>query len=138
MAVFGQFEAVIVGTRLCIPAEIRRLIASQGKGRLFAKLGDNGVIWLYPEERFVSLTSVRDLSITSEALERSRFHFAVSFMLEWDRRGRIVLPERLRRQALHGRKVVIVGARDHLEIWDRDAWQRRMDELLDAVAIDGR
>ena len=40
-----------------------------------------------------------------------------------DKQGRIVLPDYLRNYAKLGKKVVITGLFDRLEIWDESEWQ---------------
>jgi MraZ protein len=40
-----------------------------------------------------------------------------------DKQGRIVLPDYLRNYAKLGKKVVITGLFDRLEIWDEVEWQ---------------
>ncbi len=45
-----------------------------------------------------------------------------------DRQGRINIPANLRRMAGLDREVVIVGVRNHLEIWQKARWQQYVDE----------
>ncbi len=45
-----------------------------------------------------------------------------------DRQGRINIPANLRRMAGLDREVVIVGVRNHLEIWQKSRWQQYVDE----------
>ncbi len=51
-----------------------------------------------------------------------------------DRQGRINIPANLRRMAGLDREVVIVGVRNHLEIWQKARWQRYVDEGAETYA----
>lgn len=51
--------------------------------------------------------------------------------VELDSQGRLVIPAKLRAYAGLSNEVTIAGVRDHIEIWDRQAWhayQQRLDE----------
>ena len=46
-----------------------------------------------------------------------------------DKQGRIMIPAALLKYAGLSRDVVVAGVSDHLEIWDREAWRRELDEV---------
>ena len=66
----------------------------------------------------------------------SRALFASAYEVELDRQGRIVVPASLRELAGLEGDAVIVGARDHAEIWAPTRWDdyRRAMEAPDALA----
>ena len=39
-----------------------------------------------------------------------------------DSQGRITVPEHLRNYAGLQREIVVIGALDHIEVWDTEAW----------------
>jgi MraZ protein len=41
----------------------------------------------------------------------------------------VIIPPALIAHAKLDREVVVAGANDHLEIWDRDAWRRELSEV---------
>ncbi len=49
-----------------------------------------------------------------------------------DRQGRINIPANLRQMAGLDREVVIVGVRNHLEIWQKARWQQYVEEGAEA------
>ncbi len=51
----------------------------------------------------------------------SRFLFSGAFDVELDGQGRVVLPAGLREFAGLKSDAVVVGARDHIELWEPDA-----------------
>jgi len=58
-----------------------------------------------------------------------RFFFAGASEAEPDKQGRVMLPTTLAKNAGIGREVVVAGVRDHLEIWDRAAWNNHVKEF---------
>ena len=51
-----------------------------------------------------------------------RYLFAHAEQTEVDKLGRILLPAQLKEYASLTKEVVIVGAGDHFEIWDKQLW----------------
>jgi MraZ protein len=68
-------------------------------------------------------TKVAGLPITDAAARLfQRYVFAGAFEADLDRQGRVVVPAYLREWAgLHG-EAVVVGSRDHAEIWAPSRW----------------
>ncbi len=53
-----------------------------------------------------------------------RYLFAGAQKQEVDKLGRILLPAQLKEYASIGGEVVVIGAGDHFEIWDKSNWER--------------
>lgn len=66
-----------------------------------------------------------------EARRIRRYMFAGAEKVEVDKLGRILLPALLKEYARIRKEVVIVGAGDHFEIWDRGSWKTYADLLKD-------
>lgn len=66
---------------------------------------------------------------SEEARQAVRAFFATSTDAPVDNQGRIVLPAPLRDYAGLKREVVVIGAKNRLEIWDRDAWEQQQPQL---------
>jgi MraZ protein len=64
-----------------------------------------------------------------------RFIFAGAFEIELDRQGRVVLPASLRGFAGLEGEAVIVGSRDHAEIWAPARWEEYRRELESPEAL---
>lgn len=63
-------------------------------------------------------------AVSSAKLRRlNRAVFATAFSLEVDRQGRIALPAPLRQYALIEDDVVIIGANNYLELWNKELWE---------------
>lgn len=59
-----------------------------------------------------------------------RYLFAAAENAEIDRLGRILLPAQLKEYALVEKEVVVVGAGDHFEIWEKSAWERQSATIV--------
>ncbi len=114
--------------RLTLPARFRDAFASG----VFLARGMDGCVSVYTPDAWDQFTSVRlgDLHpLTEEGRQMSRFIYAGASDAELDKQGRVVLPQALLDRAGLGREVIVAGLRDHLEIWDRTAWQTHMEEV---------
>jgi MraZ protein len=50
--------------------------------------------------------------------------------LEWDKQGRVLIPEKMRQRTALQKEVTLVGVRDHLEIWNRPEWEAERERLF--------
>ena len=67
----------------------------------------------------------------------SRFIFSNAFDLETDAQGRVVLPASIREWAGLGSEALVVGQRDHVEVWNPERWaesQQPVDSPRDLAA----
>jgi MraZ protein len=125
----GEYEHTIdEKNRLTLPARFRPLFAAG----LVLTRGLDGCLYAYARdawERLVAsrLEAVDPLSPEGRLMER--FFFSGAAELEPDRQGRIVVPAALAQRAKLGREVVIAGVRDRLEIWNRGAWRKQLQEV---------
>ena len=139
---FGEYELTLDDkNRLLIPSDLRRrLNPTDGQTEFFIKLGTNNVPWIYSSSRWAEISSEGDtgMDLSDEQLNHLHFHFAMTHQLEWDKQGRAVIPERLLRKTKTGKDVMLVGSKDHLELWNRAAWEVRTDALLAMYSSRGK
>jgi MraZ protein len=72
-----------------------------------------------------------------EARVFRRLYYAQTEAVDVDRSGRILVPDRLVQFAGLQHEVVLIGVRDHLELWDSGRWQQYLTQhapRFDAVA----
>ncbi len=55
---------------------------------------------------------------------------------EPDAQGRIVVPAHLRQYAALGSEAVVIGAAQHLEVWEPTRWQQRLASIQPSIADD--
>jgi MraZ protein len=131
---YGEFELAIDDkNRVLVPAEVRKAINRERDGEgFFLVVGINGKPWLYTERYYEHVVSQvpSDLTPGDELLAYDQMHFALASRLEWDKQGRVLIPEKTLRRTGLDREITMIGARDHLELWNRPQWDSRREELL--------
>lgn len=118
--------------RLAIPAKYRNQLSPERDGQAwYCVPWPGGVLRLYTERKFEELAAQAPQSLMpgeEEADLEARF-FGFAERLEMDGQGRIALPKQhLDLAALTSSEIVIVGARNRLEVRDRAAWQAGQQE----------
>ncbi len=123
--------------RLALPKRVRQLLGEPSV--LYLTPGPDQSLWLYTEGELERLAGHLDQSPATDSQARvfRRLYFAQTEAVELDRTGRLLIPERLAGFAGLGHEVVLLGVRDHLELWDANRWQQYLQEHapgFDAVA----
>ncbi|WP_205698702.1 division/cell wall cluster transcriptional repressor MraZ [Conexibacter sp. SYSU D00693] len=121
--------------RLTVPARFRELLQD---GVVLAKATEPCVaIWPkagYDSYRRAALEGVHPMS--QNATKLKRFFAANSQPTDLDSAGRVGVPQFLMDHANLGKEVTVIGADDHLEVWDRKAWTDYNESLTaDVLAI---
>lgn len=118
--------------RLAVPAKYRHQRSATGDSKdlvsasWFCFPWATGQLRLYPEDTFTRLAQSRDddarLAPDPDlALLKSRL-FGITERLDMDSAGRIQIPKLHMELIGLNNEVAVVGAGDHLEIWDRASW----------------
>ena len=134
LVLYGEYElSVDDKNRMLVPSEIRRQIDPNRDGAaFFVVTGNDGRPWLYPERYYEELVS-RDpgeLTPDDEMLAYDRINLGVISRIEWDKQGRVLLPDRALKRAGIGKEVTLIGVRDHLELWARADWEIEREALF--------
>jgi MraZ protein len=113
--------------RLAIPKRLRDAMTLGGADVtvLYAAPGTDGSLALYTEASFLRLGEQLAASPPTgqEVRAFSRLFYAQAERLDVDRQGRVRVPPELVRLAALEKDVVLVGVRDHLELWNRPRWE---------------
>jgi MraZ protein len=125
----GEYEHTIDDkNRLTLPAKFREAMA---EGVVVTR-GMDGCLYAYPRtewlERFQSRVGGLD-PLQPDARKLQRHFFSGAAEADPDKQGRIMIPAPLLRYAGLSRDVVVAGVHDHLEIWDREAWRRELNDV---------
>jgi len=105
--------------RVAVPAKFR----AELKSAVVTKGLDN-CLFLYPQKEWDKMAE----KVASMPIDRSdnrafsRAILAGATEVEFDKQGRIILPEYLRKFAGITKNVVIAGLYNRLEIWDENKW----------------
>ena len=129
MAFHGTFEhSLDAKHRLTVPSKFRGALA----GRAFLVKGVDRCISVYPEHPYSAMTQAALSGLnpfSPEARELRRFFNANAEDVELDSAGRVMLPRTHLEHAGIDRQVVILGAGDSLELWDRESWKTYETDL---------
>ena len=115
--------------RIAVPARFRGDLA----GIAFVSRWMDGCLAIFPKDAWNELADrVASLQVSdASARNFARFLFGGAFEIELDRQGRAVLPAGLRAEAGLNGEAVVVGMRDHLEIWQPDRWAAYSSAMSD-------
>ena len=129
MAFHGTFEHTLDAKhRLTVPSKFRGALA----GRAFLVKGVDRCISVYPEQTYSAMTQAALAGLnpfSPEARELRRFFNANAEDVELDSAGRVMLPRTHLEHSGIDRQVVILGAGDSLELWDRESWKTYETDL---------
>ena len=121
----GNFESKLTeNRRIAVPKIFRHKI---GNKFIVARWYENCLVLIGKdkwEELVTKLTGKSDI-LTAPVRDTDRFILGSAFEVEADTQGRIVLPENLVLYAGLSHKVVFLGLGNRVEIWDKNAWQKR-------------
>jgi MraZ protein len=106
---------------------------------LFVTPGPDSCLWLFTQPSLEQLAAKLDEAPATDAEARvfRRLYFAQTESVDVDKAGRVLIPERLLRFAALEKEAVLLGVRDHLELWDAERWRQYMTahaHRFDAVA----
>jgi len=112
--------------RVSLPARFREAL-SEGA---FLTLGQDGCLFCFPRAEWEERAEeVRSSPLPdTEGRAYARMFFGNAEPVDLDSQGRLVVPQRLRNQVGIRKEVVVVGVHDRMEIWDREAHQRHLEQ----------
>jgi MraZ protein len=125
----GEYEHTIDDkNRLTLPAKFRRAF----EDGIVVTRGFDGCVYAWTPsawENYRDSTLATLPPLSKEGRRMQRHFFSGASETTPDRQGRVSIPPALLGHAKLGRDVVVAGVNDHLEIWDRAAWQRELAEV---------
>lgn len=120
--------------RLIIPSRFRQVLKDHYGDRCVVTRGLDRCLFLFPEDEWRTQESkFRALSFTKQEARRfNRFYFSGAVELNFDRQGRVLIPQYLKEYANIKRDVVLVGVSNRIEIWDKEEWKKFYDEFKES------
>ncbi len=120
--------------RIILPAKFRPrldagLVLTRGKDRC---------IEVFPSDVYAERVAQLKVGPDSTKAERDRLRMVTSAAMDQtpDKQGRVTIPATLRAYAGLDRDLAVIGAWDHLEIWDAATWAAYEVEAGPAFAED--
>ena len=114
--------------RTVLPSRIR----SELGNTVVATIGIDSCIALYPMDRWEELLlKLKDLSsFKKKTRDFRRVLLSMATEQDVDAAGRILLPSLLKEYASIEQEITLIGAEDHVEIWDTKRWEEHRKSVL--------
>jgi len=118
--------------RIIVPSKIREEMG----GRIVITRGLDGCLFGYNEKTWNSIMEkLNTLPFTKrDARNFTRFMTSGAITLEFDKQGRINIPNYLNEYAGLVRDIVIVGVINRIEIWSKDKWEEFMNNNVESLS----
>jgi MraZ protein len=132
----GTFDHTLdAKNRLTVPARYRSALADGVVLAMPVDLNPCVGIWRPEEYDEYTRSAIAELPpLSKRRRELERFFYGSSADTELDAAGRIMVPAFLGEHAKLSKEVVVVGAGDRMELWDRGMWADHRSTLLSGVA----
>lgn len=116
--------------RLKVPTDFRRLLEERWGAEVFVTsvLGDSALVYPLPVWEEIE---ARLAAMPSTDRVKERFLERVSYygqQLHLDGQGRLLMPAIMRESAAMAGEVVVIARIDHLVVWNRERFERRLVE----------
>lgn len=115
---FGTYEHNLDDKgRLVIPSKLRE----EAGNKIYIMKGFDNSLSIYKLEEFEKLTQQFNSNAFNHKVYRDylRVRLASTCELEVDKQGRVQLPIQLLKRYNIGKEVVVIGAGDHMEVWNK-------------------
>ena len=114
--------------RIVIPSKMR----NEAGNVLYIMKGYDGALSIFKKEAFEKLQEEVEKQAFNKKVTRDfqRVQLASTFELEVDKQGRIQIPYQLLEKYKIGKELVIIGVGNHIEIWDKKAYQEYEQQAI--------
>jgi MraZ protein len=129
----GTFEHKLDAKgRMFLPAKFRERFAEG----LVLTMGQERCLYVWDVPGFETFAGRLDEApmTNRRARDYQRMLFAGASDEVPDAQGRVIIPGHLRKYAALERECFVIGARDHVEIWDATAWSTYLSESEQAYS----
>lgn len=120
--------------RLIIPKEMREELGE----KFYVTRGLDGCLFVMSELEWTAFQSKIRQQPMSKARELQRYFFSNAVSATPDKQGRVLLTQSLMDVAGLTKEVVIVGADNRAELWDKDRWDNwnfaNGDDMSESIA----
>lgn len=118
--------------RIVIPSKFRSILGD----KIVLTRGLDGSLFIYSYDNFLLLAEkLNTLSFTDKkSRDFTRFITSGAITLEFDKQGRVIIPNFLREYASILKEVVIIGVLNRIEIWSLDNWNNFMNDNFNSLS----
>ena len=124
----GEYEHTIDAKgRLSMPSKLRR---DMGEAFIVTK-GLDGCLFAFSQDEWKNFeTKLKSLPLSDKnARNFVRFFLAGATECEIDKQGRFLIPSNLREAGKLEKEAVIIGVGTRLEIWNKEVWTSKDEEI---------
>ena len=124
----GEYEHTLDAKgRVSMPAKLRR---DMGEAFIVTK-GLDGCLFAFSQEEWMNFeTKLKSLPLSDKnARNFVRFFLAGATECELDKQGRFLIPANLRKEANLEKEAIIIGVGTRLEIWNKETWLAKDEEI---------
>lgn len=126
----GTFEPnILENNRIALPKKIRDEL---GGDNLILTIGFDNCIFGFTEKEWLGITSIelsKPLFSDKSGRDLRRKMCASAVKINLDAQGRFILPDNMSEYANIKNALVVIGAGDHFEIWNKDNWEEYRTEI---------
>lgn len=125
----GEYQPNITeGSRIALPKKLRDQIHGD---EVVLSRGFEKCIFLYDKEDWVQEAQKQVENPISDVKTRDlkRYMYAGASEVSIDSQGRVVITPTLKTYAGIDKKACVIGAGDHIEIWDSEAWEKHLERI---------
>ena len=118
--------------RVAVPARFREVF----RAGIYLTKGLDPCVWAFSLQSWEAWSgTIAAMSPTRrQARVLRRMVFGGAYDLQLDRQGRVLVPPPLRQYANLTDEVMLIGAGNFLELWDRRRWEEELPHLEEAAA----
>ena len=118
--------------RVAVPARFREVF----RAGIYLTKGLDPCVWAFSLQSWEAWSgSIAAMSPTRpQARSLRRMVFGGAYDLQLDRQGRVLMPPPLRQYADLSDEVVVIGAGNFLELWNRQRWEVELPNLAEAAS----
>jgi len=123
---YGEYEHTLDPKgRIIIPSKIRDILQRNSYYKLYVTRGLDRCLFVFTEDEWkLQDQKFKQMPFTKqESRQFNRLYFSGACAVEYDKQGRILIPQYLKGYAEINDHVMIVGVSDRLEIWSLEKWK---------------
>lgn len=117
--------------RIIIPSKLRNNLGNN----FIVTRGLDGCLFIYSNDEWTNIINkYKNLPDSKDKRNFLRVFLSGATVCEYDRQGRINIPQSLINYAGLNRECIIVGVFDRLEIWAKESWNNFIEENTDNLS----
>jgi MraZ protein len=125
----GEYQPNITeGSRIALPKKLRDQIAGD---EVIMSRGFEKCVFVYAKADWLmeAAKQVENPITDIKTRDLKRYMYATATETGIDTQGRLVLPANLKEYAQLDKQTAVIGAEDHIEIWDLATWQAHLEKI---------